>query len=261
MKTVILCGGMGTRIRDAGENLPKPLLPIGGKPILWHIMMGYAHHGFNDFVLCLGYKGWLIKEFFLNYRAMSSDLQVTLGPHGTTEFLGRPLDEDWRVLLADTGEATMTGGRLTAIRKYVEADDLVMCTYGDGVANIDVTQLVAFHRAHGKVATVTAVRPPGRFGELSVAAGTVAEFNEKPQSAGGLINGGFFVFDPRRLWNYLPPDAECILEAEPMRALVRDRQLVAYEHAGFWQPMDTLREFNLLNDLWSSGRAPWKTWE
>jgi len=261
MKTVILCGGMGTRIRDASENLPKPLLPIGGKPILWHIMKGYANYGFKDFVLCLGYKGWLIKDFFLNYQRMSSDLVVTLGPGGTTELMGPSLDEDWRVTLADTGEATMTGGRLTAVRRYIEGDDLMMVTYGDGVADIDVKSLVDFHRSHGKIATVTAVRPPGRFGELSVAAGTVAEFNEKPQAAGGLINGGFFVFDARRIWSYLPPDPTCILEGEPMRALVADRQLVAYEHNGFWQPMDTLREFNMLNDLWSSDRAPWKVWK
>ena len=261
MKTVILCGGMGTRIRDASENLPKPLLPIGGKPILWHIMKGYANYGFKDFVLCLGYKGWLIKDFFLNYQRMSSDLVVTLGPAGTTELLGPSLDEDWRVTLADTGEATMTGGRLTAVRRYLEGDDLMMVTYGDGVADIDVKSLVGFHRSHGKIATVTAVRPPGRFGELSVAAGTVAEFNEKPQAAGGLINGGFFVFDARRIWSYLPSDPTCILEGEPMRALVADRQLVAYEHNGFWQPMDTLREFNMLNDLWSSDRAPWKVWK
>jgi glucose-1-phosphate cytidylyltransferase len=261
MKTVILCGGMGTRIRDANENLPKPLLPIGGKPILWHIMKGYAHHGFKDFVLCVGYKGWLIKEFFINYQWMSSDLVVTLGPKGKTELLGAPRDEDWRVTLADTGEATMTGGRLAAVRKHVEQDDLVMLTYGDGVANVDVGKLVAFHRSHGKIATVTAVRPPGRFGELSIdGGGGVSEFNEKPQAAGGLINGGFFVFDARRIWDYVNPDAGTILESEPMRALVRDRQLAAYEHTGFWQPMDTLREFNLLNDLWSSGRAPWKVW-
>jgi glucose-1-phosphate cytidylyltransferase len=260
MKTVILCGGMGTRIRDASENLPKPLLPIGGKPVLWHIMKGYAHHGFKDFVLCLGYKGWLIKEFFLNYQRMSSDLLVTLGPGGATELLGPQLDEDWRVILADTGEATMTGGRLAAVRRHVETDDLLMFTYGDGVADVDLKTLVAFHRGHGKVATVTAVRPPGRFGELSVAAGTVAEFNEKPQAAGGLINGGFFVFDAGRIWDYVKAEPGCVLEGEPMRALVRDRQLVAYEHTGFWQPMDTLREFNMLNDLWSSGRAPWKVW-
>jgi glucose-1-phosphate cytidylyltransferase len=251
---------MGTRIRDASENLPKPLLPIGGKPILWHIMKGYAHHGFRDFVLCLGYKGWLVKEFFLNYRSMSSDLLVTLGPRGTTEFMGGTVDEDWRVLLADTGEATMTGGRLAAVRKYVEADDLLMFTYGDGVANIDIKKLIAFHRSHGRIATVTAVRPPGRFGELVVTGDTVSEFAEKPQAAGGLINGGFFVFDARRIWEYVDPAPGCVLEHETMQALVRDRQLAAYEHAGFWQPMDTLREFNLLNDLWSSGRAPWKVW-
>jgi glucose-1-phosphate cytidylyltransferase len=260
MKTVILCGGMGTRIRDASENLPKPLLPIGGKPIVWHIMKSYAHHGFKDFVLCLGYKGWLFKEYFLNYRGMSSDLLITLGPSGSTEFLGTPLDEDWRVLLADSGDTSMTGGRLSAVRKYVESDDLVMLTYGDGVADIDVQRLVAFHRSHGKVATVSAVRPQGRFGELSLVRGAVTEFNEKPQASGGLINGGFFVFDARRIWSYLRPGADCVLEGEPMHALVRDGQLAAYEHTGFWQPMDTLREFNLLNDLWSSGRAPWKVW-
>jgi glucose-1-phosphate cytidylyltransferase len=260
MRVVILCGGMGTRIRDASENLPKPLLPIGGRPILWHIMKGYAHHGFRDFVLCLGYKGWLVKDFFLNYHSMSSDLLVTLGPGGTTEFMGASVDEDWRVLLADTGEATMTGGRLAAVRKYVEADDLLMLTYGDGVADIDVNRLLAFHRRHGKIATVTAVRPPGRFGELVVTGETVAQFAEKPQATGGLINGGFFVFDARRIWDYLDPGPGSILEAEPMQALVRDHQLAAYEHAGFWQPMDTLREFNLLNELWSSGRAPWKVW-
>jgi glucose-1-phosphate cytidylyltransferase len=224
-------------------------------------MKGYAHHGFKDFILCLGYKGWLIKEFFLNYRAMNSDLMVTLGPGGTTIEVLDPLPrEDWRVTLAETGEGTMTGGRLTAVRKYVDQDELVMCTYGDGVADVDVRALVDYHRSHGKVATVTAVRPPGRFGELSVAHGTVAEFNEKPQAAGGLINGGFFVFDARRIWDYIPEGANCVLETEPMRALVRDRQLVAFEHTGFWQPMDTLREFNLLNELWSSARAPWKTW-
>jgi glucose-1-phosphate cytidylyltransferase len=260
MKVVILCGGMGTRIRDANENLPKPLLPIGGRPILWHIMKGYAHHGFKDFVLCLGYKGWLIKEFFLNYRSMSSDLRVTLGPGGSTEFLGTSLHEDWRITLADTGEATMTGGRLAAIRRYIEPDDLLMCTYGDGVANLDIRALVAFHRSHGKVATITAVRPPGRFGELAISAGTVSEFNEKPQATGGFINGGFFVFDARRIWEFLPEDADTVLEQEPMRRLAREGQLGAYEHEGYWQPMDTLREYNLLNDLWASGQAPWKVW-
>lgn len=261
MKAVILCGGMGTRIRDASESLPKPLLPIGGRPILWHIMKGYAHHGFKDFVLCLGYKGWLIKEFFLNYRCMSADIRVTLGPQGATEFLAPDPNEDWRITLAETGEASMTGARLNAIRQYVEKDDLVMCTYGDGVADVDIGQLVAFHKRHGKVATVTAVRPPGRFGELVVADRAVAEFDEKPQTTSGFINGGFFVFDCRRIWDYLPPGKDTVLEREPMRRLVQDRQLAAYEHTGFWQPMDTLREFNVLNDLWSSGAAPWKVWK
>jgi glucose-1-phosphate cytidylyltransferase len=260
MKVVILCGGMGTRIRDASENLPKPLLPIGGRPILWHIMKGYAHHGFKDFVLCLGYKGWLIKEFFLNYRAMSSDLRVTLGSRGGIEFLDGAQEEDWRVTLADTGEATMTGGRLAAVRRYVEQDDLVMCTYGDGVSDVDISALVAFHRKHGKVATITAVRPPGRFGELAITDGTVSEFNEKPQAAGGFINGGFFVFDARRIWEFLPPEPETVFEQEPMRRLVRNGQVAAFEHRGFWQPMDTLREYNLLNEMWSSGDAPWKLW-
>jgi glucose-1-phosphate cytidylyltransferase len=261
MKAVILCGGMGTRIRDASENLPKPLLPIGGRPILWHIMKSYSYHGFKDFVLCLGYKGWLIKEFFLNYQCMSSDLRVTLGPKGATEFLSPSADEDWRVTLADTGEATMTGGRLSSVRRYVEDDSLVMCTYGDGVADLDVGKLVAFHKSHGKVATITAVRPPGRFGELLIAERLVTEFDEKPQATGGFINGGFFVFDARRIWDYLSGAPDQVLERDPMRKLARDGQLAAYEHTGFWQPMDTLREYNLLNDLWSSGHAPWKVWK
>ena len=260
MKTVILCGGMGTRIRDASESLPKPLLPIGGQPILWHIMKGYAHHGFQDFVLCLGYKSWLIKEFFLNYRHMSSDLRVTLGARGGVEVLGPLRDEDWRVTLADTGEATMTGGRLAAIRPYVGDDALFMCTYGDGVADIDVAKLVAFHQSHGKVATITAVRPPGRFGELTIDDKRVVEFDEKPQTNGGFINGGFFVFDARRIWDYISPAAATMLEREPMRRRAREGQLAAYAHTGFWQPMDTLREFNMLNDLWATGRDPWKTW-
>jgi len=260
MKSVILCGGMGTRIREASESLPKPLLPIGGRPILWHIMKGYAQHGFRDFVLCLGYKGWLIKEFFLNYQCMSSDLRVTLGDGGRTEILGPRPEEDWRITLADTGEASMTGSRLASIRKYIEPDDLMMLTYGDGVADVDIKRLVAFHRAHGKVATVTAVRPPGRFGELSLSGEEVMEFNERPQATGGLINGGYFVFDAKRIWDYVDADPSCILENAPMQALVRARQLAAYEHDGFWQPMDTPREFKLLNEMWSSGRAPWKTW-
>ncbi len=260
MKAVILCGGQGTRIRDASELLPKPMLPIGGKPILWHIMKAYAHHGVKEFVLCLGYKGWLVKEFFLNDRAMTTDVTVTLGRHDALEFTGRHDEEDWRVTLAETGEDTMTGGRVAAIRRYVEGDDLFLLTYGDGVADLDISRSIAFHREHGKVATVTAVRPPGRFGEMRIEDGDITEFNEKPQTTEGFINGGFFVLDAKRVWDYLGTNPRTILEREPLQGLARDRQLVAFPHTGFWQPMDTAREYQLLNELWAAGKAPWKTW-
>ncbi len=260
MKAVILCGGQGTRIRDASELLPKPMLPIGGKPIVWHIMKGYARHGVREFVLCLGYKGWLVKEFFLNYRAMTTDVSVTLGRHDALEFHGRHDEEDWKVTLAETGEETQTGGRVAAVRRYVEGDELFLLTYGDGVSDVDVGKTIAFHREHGKVATVTAVRPPGRFGEMRIEGGAVTEFNEKPQATEGFINGGFFVLDARRIWPYLGTDPRTALEREPLRRLAEDRQLAAFPHTGFWQPMDTAREYGLLNELWASGRAPWKTW-
>jgi len=261
MKAVILCGGQGTRIRDANELLPKPMLPIGSKPIVWHIMKGYAEHGVKDFVLCLGYKGWVIKEFFLNYRTMTTDVTVRLGQHDVVEFHGRHEEEDWNVTLADTGEATQTGGRVLAVRRYVEHDDVFAVTYGDGVADIDVARLLAFHKAHGKIATVTAVRPPGRFGEMEMDGQLVREFNEKPQVTEGFINGGFFVFDQARIWKYLASGPATVLEREPLRALVADQQLVAYPHTGYWQPMDTAREYTMLNELWASGKAPWKTWK
>jgi glucose-1-phosphate cytidylyltransferase len=260
MKAVILCGGKGTRIRDQSEVLPKPMLPIGGKPIVWHIMKSYARHGVREFVLCLGYKGWVVKEFFLNYRAMTTDVTVTLGRHDALEFHGRHDEEDWKVTLAETGEETMTGGRVSAIRRYVEGDELFLLTYGDGVSDVDLGKTIAFHREHGKVATVTAVRPPGRFGEMLIDAGAVTEFNEKPQATEGFINGGFFVLDGRRIWPYLGSDPGVVLEHEPLRRLAQDRQLVAFPHTGFWQPMDTAREYGLLNDLWASKKAPWKTW-
>lgn len=261
MKTVILCGGQGTRIRDAHEVLPKPLLPIGNRPIIWHIMKGYAQHGFHDFVLCLGYKGWLIKEFFLNYRAMTTDVTVGLGSRSTPQFHGHHSEENWNVTLAETGEGTMTGGRVAAIQRYVEGDEFFFLTYGDGVSNVDVRKLVAFHKSHGRVATVTAVRPPGRFGEMTLDSGAVREFNEKPQAAEGFINGGFFVLDAKRIWSYLRGGLTEVFEREPLQGLARDGQLMAFPHTGFWQPMDTYREYSLLNDLWSSGKAPWKTWE
>jgi len=260
MKAVILCGGQGTRIRDATEAVPKPMLPIGGKPIVWHIMKSYARHGVKEFVLCLGYKSWLIKEFFLNYRPMTTDVTVTLGRHDALEFHGRHDEEDWKVTLAETGEETMTGGRVAAVRRYVEGDEPFLLTYGDGVSDLDVTRLVAFHRSHGRVATVTAVRPPGRFGEMLIDGERVTEFNEKPQATEGFINGGFFVLDGRKTWNYVGTDSRTLLEREPMQRLAADGQLAAFRHTGFWQPMDTLREYTLLNDLWASGKAPWKTW-
>ncbi len=265
MKVVILCGGQGTRIRAASEELPKPMLPVGGAPILWHIMKLYAAHGLDDFVLCLGHKGWLIKEYFLNYRAKSSDITVQLGREGAVEIhgagqgIGEGLEE-WRVTLANTGEQTMTGGRVAAIRQYVENDDLFCLTYGDGLANIDIEGLVEHHRREGRIATVTAVHPPGRFGEMETEGSRVREFNEKPQTTAGLINGGFFVFDAKRIWPYLEGGPELILEQEPLRRLTADGELSAFRHDGFWLPMDTYREYKMLNDLWASGDAPWKAW-
>ncbi|MCI0340539.1 MAG: glucose-1-phosphate cytidylyltransferase [Planctomycetales bacterium] len=260
MKAVILCGGKGTRIRGAGEPVPKPLLPIGDRPIVWHIMKIYGHHSVSEFVLCLGYKGWLIKEFFLNYRAMTTDVVVRLGKPEAARYDGPTGEDDWTVTLAETGEETMTGGRVAAIRRYVENDGLFLLTYGDGVADVDIGRLVAFHREQGRVATVTAVRPPGRFGEILLDGPSVTEFNEKPQASGGLINGGFLVCDSRRIWDYIGDDPRTVFEREPMRRLAREGQLAAYEHPGFWQPMDTLREYELLNEMWVTRRAPWKVW-
>jgi len=259
-KAVILCGGQGTRIRDASELLPKPMLPIGGKPIVWHIMKSFAAHGIKEFVLCLGYKGWLIKEFFINYRAMTTDVTVKLGKHRAVDFHSHHDEEDWTVTLAETGESTMTGGRVAAIRRYVENDELFLLTYGDGVSDLDIGALLAFHRQHGKVATVTAVRPPGRFGEMRLTGERVAEFNEKPQASEGFINGGFLVCDSKRIWPYLGTDPGSVLERGPLRTLAAEGQLQAFRHTGYWQPMDTLREYNLLNELWASGKAPWKVW-
>ncbi len=260
MKVVILCGGQGTRIRDASESLPKPMLPIGDRPILWHIMKGYSVHGVNDFVLCLGYKGWLIKEYFLNYRAVTSDVTVHVGSDRQPDYYERNIAEKWSVTLVDTGEKTLTGGRVSAVRRYLDSDEPFCLTYGDGVADVDFTQLLAFHRSHGKIATVTAVRPPSRFGEIVMSDSIVQEFNEKPQVGGGYINGGFFVFDGRRIWDYIGDSPDAVLEKEPMQRLAADRELVGYSHTGFWQPMDTLREYHLLNELWAAGDAPWRTW-
>lgn len=263
MKAVILCGGQGTRIRGVADDLPKPMIPIGERPILWHIMRTYSYYGINDFVLCLGYKGWAIKEFFLNLEAHVSDVTLELGSK-TRSYLRQDgfIERDWKVTLAETGIETQTGGRMHRIRDYVAECELFCATYGDGVADIDVEALVSFHRRHGKVATVTGVRPPGRFGVMNVERDpggltTVTRFSEKPQAGEGLINGGFFVFD-QRFFEYLDDDPGLILEAAPLQRLASDGELVMFEHEGFWQPMDTFREWRLLNDLWEKGDAPWR---
>jgi glucose-1-phosphate cytidylyltransferase len=259
MDVVILCGGQGTRIRDVADDLPKPMIPIGGRPILWHIMKGYAQQGFNRFILCLGYKGWLIKRFFLDYHLQDADFTIDLSTPGDVDLHGPPPRDDWQITLAATGADAMTGCRVKRIEKYITGDEF-MLTYGDGVADVNLRRLVAFHRRHGKIGTVTAVRPPGRFGEIETEGGLVTEFNEKPHTSRGRINGGFFVFD-RRIFERLHDDAGLVLEQQPLIELARDGELAAYPHNGFWQPMDTAREHRYLNDLWSTGRAPWQTWE
>jgi glucose-1-phosphate cytidylyltransferase len=258
MKVVILCGGYGTRIRDVADNVPKPMIPIGRFPILWHIMKYYASFGHRDFVLCLGYKSSVIKDFFLNYEAHTKDFTIELGRKDTLTFHNDHEESDWRVTLADTGLETMTGARIKRIQKYVGDDDF-MLTYGDGVGDIDLSKLQVFHRGHGCTLTVTGVRPPGRFGELVHADGVITEFNEKPQATGGRISGGFFVATPK-VFDYLNDDEGLVFEQQPMRSLVGDQQLMVFEHDGFWQPMDTSREYQLLNSLYEKGGAPWVRW-
>jgi len=258
MQVVILCGGKGTRLREETEYRPKPMLPIGEHPILWHIMKLYAHYGHTDFVLCLGYKGDMIKDYILNYRYLNSDLTVHLGQKREVVFHEACDEAAWTVTLASTGEDTMTGARLKRIEKFIKGD-LFMMSYGDGVGNVDLRALLEFHQRHGKLVTLTGVRPPGRFGELVTKDDLITEFNEKPQTTAGRINGGFFVFS-RKFFDYLNEDAGLILEQAPLRRVAADDQLMCFPHDGFWQPMDTFREFELLNQLWKSERAPWKVW-
>ncbi len=261
MKVVILCGGQGTRIRDVAESIPKPMIPIGGYPILWHIMKGYAAAGHKDFVLCLGHMGHVIKDFFLNYRAFTGDFTITLGRDQAIAYHGGGGEDGWRVTLADTGDDALTGARVRRIRKYVGDDDNFLLTYGDGLSDIDLKALVAFHKGHGKVLTVTGVRPPGRFGEMeSDADGRVVEFNEKPQASGGRISGGFFVCR-RQLFDYLDDRTDLVFEQEPIRKLVAEGEMMVYDHDGFWQCMDTARDYRLLTGLWADGAAPWKAWK
>ncbi|MBK7137200.1 MAG: glucose-1-phosphate cytidylyltransferase [Rhodocyclales bacterium] len=256
MKAVILAGGLGTRISEETHLKPKPMIEIGGKPILWHIMKLYSAHGVHDFVICCGYKGYLIKEYFANYFLHMSDVTFDM-EHNRMEVHQRKA-EPWRVTLVDTGEDTMTGGRLKRVADYVRGEEAFCFTYGDGVADIDITHEVAFHRQHGKWATVAAVQPPGRYGALQMAGERVAGFSEKPRGDGGLINGGFFVLSPKCL-DLIEGD-QASWEGEPLTRLAELGQLMAFSHQGFWQPMDTLRDKNLLESLWDSGKAPWKAW-
>lgn len=256
MKAVILAGGFGTRISEESHLKPKPMIDIGGKPILWHIMKIYSHHGINDFVICLGYKGYIIKEYFANYFLHTSD--VTIDVKNNTIDVHQQQAEPWRITLVDTGTDSMTGGRLRRVRQYL-GDEPFCFTYGDGVADVDVGKLVTFHKQSGKLATVTTVQPPGRYGVLNVdSQSAVTSFEEKPVT-GGWINGGFFVLDPKAI-DYIDNDTTP-WESTPMQRLVADGQVSAWRHEGFWQPMDTLREKTLLEDLWEKGKAPWKVWD
>ena len=257
MKAVILAGGLGTRISEETHLRPKPMIEIGGKPILWHIMKMYSAHGVHDFVICCGYKGYVIKEYFANYFLHMSDVTFDM-EHNSMEVHQRKA-EPWRVTLVDTGEETLTGGRLKRVADYLKDEEAFCFTYGDGVSNVDISCAIAFHKQHGKLATVTAVQPPGRYGALQMNGAQVEGFTEKPRGDGGLINGGFFILSPRCI-DLIAGD-QSSWEGEPLMQLAADGQLMAFEHEGFWQPMDTLREKNLLEDLWLSGKAPWKVWE
>lgn len=256
MKAVILAGGTGSRLSEETHLRPKPMVEIGGRPILWHLMKSFTAHGITDFVICLGYRGYAVKEFFANYSLHTSD--VTFDMRSNRMEVHEQHTEPWRVTLVDTGELTMTGGRLARIRRYVD-DDAFFMTYGDGLSDVNLKALLTFHRQHGRLATVTAVAPPGRFGALEVTGKKVTGFREKPAGDGNLINGGFFVLSPRVI--DLIADDRTTWENEPMAELIRQDQLCAFEHHGFWQPMDTLRDRNHLEALWASGRAPWKCWD
>jgi glucose-1-phosphate cytidylyltransferase len=259
MKVVILCGGKGTRLHEETEYRPKPMVPIGSRPILWHIMKTYAAHGHTDFILCLGYKGDQIKDWFRNYRWMVSDVTMRLGDESEVCFHDLTDEMNWTVTLADTGLETMTGGRIKRIQRYLGNDENFLLTYGDGVGNVDITASIEYHRKTGKLLTLTGVRPPGRFGELQVTDGMVTTFFEKPQVTGGRINGGYFVAS-RGMFRYLDDDPSLVFEQRPLSALSRDGELACFLHDGFWQPMDTYQEYLLLNRLWAEGHAEWKVW-
>lgn len=257
MKAVILAGGLGTRISEETHLKPKPMIEIGGKPILWHIMKQYSAHGIHDFVICCGYKGYLIKEYFANYFLHTSDVTFDM-QHNKMEVHER-YAEPWRVTLVDTGEHTMTGGRLKRVANYLKNEEAFCFTYGDGVGDVDITKLIAFHKSQDVKATLTATLPPGRFGVLDLEGNKVRTFKEKPRSDGSMINGGFFVLSPEVI--DLIDDDQCVWEREPLETLAEAGQLAAFQHDGFWQPMDTLRDKHLLEELWTTGKAPWKVWK
>lgn len=260
MKVVILCGGKGTRLREETEFRPKPMVPIGGQPILWHIMKYYAQFGHKDFILCLGYKGEMIKEYFRNYLWNTCDCTLMLGRQQTVHFHGSHSEEDWSVTLSDTGEDSMTAFRVKKVQRYIPPGERFLLTYGDGLSTIDINASITSHQASGKVCTISAVHPAGRFGALRIEAGSsIGSFSEKPQFEEAYVNGGYMVCD-FRFFDYLPEDPKMMLERQPMDALVRDGQLNAFKHEGFWQPMDTYQEAQFLNKIWAEGKAPWKVW-
>lgn len=256
MKAVILAGGLGTRISEETHTKPKPMIEIGGKPILWHIMKMYSAHGVNDFIICCGYKGYLIKEYFANYFLHMSDVSFDMSENKMV--VHHQNVEPWKVTLVDTGETTMTGGRLRRVKEYIKDEESFCFTYGDGVSDVDIGASIRFHNESGKLATITAVQPPGRYGALEIIDNEVRGFMEKPRGDGGLINGGFFVLSPKCI--NLIKDDSVSWESEPLQYLANNNDMAAFEHQGFWQPMDTLREKNLLEDLWDSGNAPWRIW-
>jgi len=256
MKAVILAGGLGTRLSEETGIRPKPMVEIGGRPILWHILKGYSQHGINDFIICCGYKGYMIKEYFANYFLHMSD--VTFDMQGNRMEVHESVAEPWRVTLIDTGDNTGTGGRLRKVAKYLAGEEMFCMTYGDGVSDLDIGATIDFHRTHGKLATLTAVQPPARFGGLSLDGSNVSAFQEKPKGDGGWINGGFFVLSPQVLDEI--HDDSWMLENEPMQSLTAKNQVEAFFHHGFWQPMDTVRDKHRLEELWAGGRAPWKKW-
>ena len=258
-KVVVLCGGVGTRLREETESRAKPMIDIGGKPILWHIMKIYSAYAFKDFILCLGYKGDTIKNYFYDYEILSNDFTLELGNRNHMEIHSNREEKGWRITLADTGETALKGSRIKKIEKYITGD-LFMLTYGDGLANVNLQELLTFHKSHGRIGTVTGVRPPSRFGEILAKNNKVVSFMEKPQVSVGLINGGFFVFN-RKFFDYLTEDDSCDLERGALEQLAKDGELMVYEHKGEWECMDTLRDMQYLNKLWQDGKAFWKTWK